>query len=103
MRIFEVLNEDYNQSLEADLNNLLVSASAVGAQEVKTGDLVRQLQASGYSVDINSLLTLLTDNPMVLNATPDLVRFSEPAPDTEQGVDSAEKVKSMAAKATKIG
>lgn len=105
MRLKEILSEDYNQDLLMDLNNLLIAAKATGAQEIKTGDLINRLQAMGYSVGINSLLDLLSDNAVVSNMTPDIIRFAEtePVSGNKSDVDSAEKVKSLAAKASNLG
>lgn len=107
MRAREILQENYNQSLESDLNNLLVSAKGFGASEVNTQDIVNQLYQMGYSVTINSLMPLLSRNPMVLNATPQMIKFNMPEANGMGGgdpaQDSAAKVSDMASKATKIG
>jgi hypothetical protein len=105
MRAREILQEDYNQSLESDLNNLLVGAKGNGAQQVNTQDIVDQLYGMGYSVDINSILPLLSNNPTVMNATPEMIVMTAPegvsnASGTD-GEDSASRVSDMAAKATK--
>ena len=106
MRAREILQEDYNESLESDLNNLLIGAKGSGAQEIKTQDLVTQLQGMGYSVSDNSLMLLLSRNPAVLNATPSFVRLTDPE-GTEFGgsdpaQDTAARVGDMAQKATKL-
>ena len=104
MRAREILQEDYNQSLESDLNNLLVGAKGSGATEINTQDIVDQLYGMGYSIDINSIMPLLSRNPVVLNATPEIIKMTEPegassgaGSDTQ---DSAARVKDMAQKAT---
>lgn len=106
MRARELL-EDYNQSLESDLSNLLIAAKGNGAQEVKTQDIVDQLYKMGYSVDINSVIPMLSNNPAVMNATPEMVSMTTPdgasAGDETGGQDSASKVSDMAAKANTIG
>jgi hypothetical protein len=106
MRAREILQEDYNQSLESDLTNLLIGAKGSGSQEINTRDLVTQLRGMGYAVDENSLMLLLSRNPAVLNATPTLVRMTG-AEGAEQGggdpaQDTAARVGDMAQKATKI-
>lgn len=106
MRAREILQEDYNQSLESDLNNLLVGAKAAGAHEVKTEDIVNQLYGMGYSVDVNSIISLLSNNPTVQNATPEMIVMTTPdgasagAGNTQ---DNADRVGDMAQQATKIG
>lgn len=107
MRARELLDENYNQNLESDLNNLLVGAKGSGAQELNTHDLVLQLSGMGYSVDSNSIMQLLARNPMVLNATPSMIKLTSPEgvnPGSGiEGQDSAARVGDMAQKATKIG
>lgn len=106
MRAREILEENYNQSLETDLGNLIIGAKGSGAQEIKTQDLVTQLSNMGYAVDVNSIMGLLSRNPAVLNATPTMVRFTPPegtSPAGKPTQDSAAQVSDMAQSATKIG
>jgi hypothetical protein len=107
MRAREILQEDYNQSLQSDLNNLLVAAKANGAQQLKTQDIVNQLYGMGYSVDTNSIMSLLSNNPTIMNATPEMITMTSPegASGAASGTgdqDSAAIVRDMAAKATKL-
>lgn len=78
MRAREIIQEDYNENLESDLNNLLVAAKANGLQQVQTNDIVDQLYSMGYSINVNSLLPLLSENPMVMNATPEMINMTAP-------------------------
>jgi hypothetical protein len=105
MRARELLQEDYNESLESDLNNLLVGAKGNGAQQVMTKSVVSQLYKMGYSIDVNSILPLLTNNPIVSNATPETIVLNPPegAENANNGEDNAEKVSDMAQDASKIG
>jgi hypothetical protein len=107
MRAREILDENYNQSLESDLNNLLVGAKASGAQDLDTADIVLQLSGMGYSVDANSIMSLLARNPMVLNATPSQIKLTSPEGvmpgQGASGQDSASKVNAMAQKANSLG
>ena len=106
MRARELLQEDYNQSLEADVDNMLVGAKGNGATQINMQDLVFQLQNMGYSVSPHSLMTLLMRNPNVLNATAQQVTLKCPEdamqPGGATGQDSAGQVSDMAQKATKI-
>lgn len=104
MRAREILQEDYNQSLESDLNNVLTVAKGSGAQQLKTQDIVNQLYKMGYSIDVNSIMQLLSKNPMVLNATPEMINMTQPdgASGAVDPQDSASKVSDMAQKATTI-
>ena len=105
MRAKEILYEDYSQRLDSDLNNLLIGAKGNGAQNVDTQDIADQLQGMGYSVDVNSLMAMLQNNPIVTNATPESITLTtaDGAANAGQTQDSAAHVSDMAAKATKIG
>lgn len=107
MRAREILQEDYNASLETDLNNLLVGAIGSGATTLETQAVVNELQGMGYAVSPGSLMHLLQKNPSVLNATP--TQLTLKTPDTVNGSgngvtgqDNAAKVGDMAQSATKI-
>lgn len=110
MRAREILQEDdsYNQSLESDLNNLLVGAKASGATTVSTQEVAQQLYGMGYAVDVNSVMTLLNNNPTVLNATPEQITITPPQGSVGTGQqgdqqDSADQVSDMAQKANPLG
>ena len=105
MRAREILDEDYNQSLESDLNNLLIGVKGNGVTEIPTQKLVDKLQASGYSVSADSLMLLLQNNPIVTNVTPESVQLAPPEAGGQAGQtqDNAARVGDMAQKATKIG
>ena len=106
MRAKEILREDYNQSLQSDLTNLLVGAKANGASNVSTQAVADQMQAMGYSVDVNSLMTMLQNNPAITGATPETITFASQDANAQAGgptQDSASQVSDMAQSATKIG
>lgn len=105
MRAREILDEDYNQSLDSDLNNLLIGVKGSGVSTIPMQQLVQKLQSSGYSVSADSLMLLLQNNPVVTNVTPQSVQLAPPeaATGTSQTQDSASKVGDMAQKATKLG
>jgi hypothetical protein len=95
MRAREFLQEDYNKSLDSDLNNLLVRAKASGSADIKTKNIVKQLYKMGYSVNLNNIMPLLSNNPVVLNATPEIIKLTKPdgasaeeTPDTGPDTDS---------------
>lgn len=106
MRAREILEEDYHGSLVSDLTNLLVGAKGSGSSSINTRDLVMQLQNMGYSVDENSIISLLSDNPAVTNVTPQAVTLKGPEGasmgSSDPSQDTAARVKDMAAKASKI-
>jgi hypothetical protein len=98
------LYEDYNQRLDSDLNNLLIGAKGNGVTSIETNQLASQLQSMGYSVDANSLMSVLQDNPNIMNATPESITLTGPEnANAGQTADSASRVSDMAAKATNIG
>jgi len=104
MRAREILDEDYNQSLESDLNNLLIGVKGNGVTKIPTQKLVDKIQQSGYSVSVDSLMLLLRDNPIVVNVSQDFIELTAPesADLTDQTQDSAAQVSDMAQSATKI-
>lgn len=100
------MHENYQDDLILDLNNLLIGAKANGADKVQTKNVVRMLMSMGYSVDENSIMSVLSDNPIVMSATPDTIMLSTESGDSmdgDTGEDNAARVKDMAQNATKIG
>jgi hypothetical protein len=106
MRAREIIQEDYQESLDSDLSNILVGAKGSGATDINTEDLVLQLRGMGYSVNKNNIMVLLSRNPLVLNATPESVHLTEPEGSGEMNTDTskqdnADRVTDMAIKAAK--
>ena len=105
MRAEEFLQEDYSQKLESDLENLLVGAIGAGAAEISTEKLLDQLNKMGYSVDMNSVMMLLSGSPVVMNATPTIIKFvsnDQTSKSSGNTGNSAQRVSDMAQKATQI-
>ena|ERR1700679_1798198 len=106
MRAREILQEDYNQSLQSDLTNLLVGAKGSGANQVSTQEVVMQLSNMGYAVDERSILSLLANNPVVQASDPEQITLTttdgEDSGQEDQD-DSAQHVSNMARKATDLG
>lgn len=103
MRAREIIEEDYNQSLDSDLMNLLINAKGNGKSQIKTQDIVNQLDNMGYAVDINSVISLLSGNSAVINVTPEtIVLTSQDSKSSDDSQDSAARVSDMAAKASKL-
>jgi hypothetical protein len=101
MRAWEILKEDYNQSLQSDLQNILIGAKGSGASEINTNDLITQLQSMGYSIDVNSLIPLLSNDPSIANVTPEMISLTnQEGTDGMDGEDSASRVSDMAQQAT---
>lgn len=97
------LFEDYNQSLQSDLSDILLNAKGSGAQQIPTAQVVQQLQRMGYAVTPESLMMLLSGTPGVQNSTPTEITL---ASDVDTGVgnteDSASQVSDMAQSATDL-
>ena len=101
MRAMEILCEDYNKQLETDVTDLLIGAKASGVSQVSAPKLVQRLQHMGYSVDVNSLVTLLQNNPAILSVTPESITLNvEQQQADNSGEDTAAQVSNMAQKAT---
>ena len=104
MRIREILKEDYQSELVSDLTDVLLGAKGKGIKTLPTAALVQQLQQMGYSVDPDSLVEILVDNPAVETATPISVTLSgtdEVEQSRDNNVeDSAAHVDSLAQGAT---
>lgn len=103
MRIRELLREDYQSQLNSDVTNILVGAKGQGIDNIPTTALVQQLQKMGYSVDVDSLISLLQDNPAVQNASPEGIRLNgtDGSTDTAGSPEDTEMhVDSLAQKAT---
>jgi hypothetical protein len=103
MRAYEILREDYNAQLESDLNNILVSAKAAGISDIKPEAIVQQMQKMGYSIDVDSLITLLQGSEMIQNASPDNIHVGAETPTADSGVDTQSKVNGLAMSATSKG
>ena len=104
MRSRELLDEDYHQNLESDLNNLLIGVKGNGVTRIPTQKLVDKMQQSGYSVSADSLMLLLQDNPVVANVSQEFVELAAPesSDGCDQTQDSASQVSDMAQSATDI-
>lgn len=83
MRAYELLSEgsessDYVNEIESALSDLLASAKANGSTEIPTEFIVSTLNGSGYNVDIESIMNILSENPFVQVATSDVVTLVDP-------------------------
>lgn len=105
MRAREILQEDYNQSLQSDLSDILMNAKGSGASQISTAALVQQLRQMGYAVSPESVIPLLNSIPEVSNATPEMIMLTS-ADGASAGAgntqDSASQVSDMAQSATDL-
>ena len=109
MKILEVVmtEDDYSQNLEDDITNLLVAISAEGIGEVDMDQLKTDLQNMGYTIDTKSLFHIISNLPVVSNASYNKIELvtdvdtsgDDPAQDTED--DDQKTVDDLADKQVK--
>ena len=109
MKILEVVmtEDDYSQNLEDDITNLLVAISAEGIGEVDMDQLKTDLQNMGYTIDTKSLFNIVSNLPVVSNASYNKIELvtdvdtsgEDPAQDTED--DDQKTVDDLADKQVK--
>lgn len=68
MRLVELLAEDYTNNFISDMEDILIQAKARNIYEIPTKHIVDMLFGSGYSVNIDSILPVLSQSPMVIQA-----------------------------------
>ena len=105
MRVRELLRENYQEELSADLNDIITFAKGSGKTRLDTVKLSRKLSDMGYSATPDAIVELLADNHMVTSVTPELIELDvSDAQSAEMDIeDSADKVAKMAQIATKKG
>jgi hypothetical protein len=100
MRAFELFENEYNEDLRSEVITLLTAVSAEGFTEVKTQNLLRDLEQQGYAVDEQSVLDLLSTLEIVSVATGDKITIATSDVDhmvgAEAGAVEADKVDNMA-------
>ena len=74
MKLFE-LNSQYVGELSDTVINLIYAASAEGQDSISTQDLISDLENEGYFVNVQDLIDILDDNPIVKNISKDTVEL----------------------------
>ena len=74
MKLFE-LNSQYVGELSDTVINLIYAASAEGQDSIATQDLLGDLEGEGYFVNIQDLIGILEDNPIVKTISKDTVEL----------------------------
>jgi len=89
MRAWELLVEYVESDFDSDLEDLLIAAKANGITEVDVESIVDQLNAMGYSVTPDSLLSAIEehDHEFIKNATINTITFNDHMVDDEGGED----------------
>ena len=89
MRAWELLVEYTESTFDSDLEDLLIAAKASGITEVEVDSLVDQLNAMGYSVTPDSLVSAIEDHEhgheFIKNATLNTITFRDHPMDDEGG------------------
>lgn len=102
MRAVEFIFESYYTSeLKSDLEDILVANKANGSNMVSTSHVVNVLVNMGYSVTVDSLLSLLAQDPMVFKADEEHIYFEEPDKKERSPEDNKKVVQQLASKAAK--
>lgn len=90
MKIFEVaIVEEYSQELQDDITNLLVAISAEGIGEVDMDQVKVDLQNMGYNIATKDLFDIVSNLPIVSNASYNKIELNTDADTT--GDDAAEQ------------
>lgn len=99
MKIVELL-ESANNNLLADAEDLLIAAKASGIDEIKTTDIVKQLNNTGHPVTLDGLVTLLQqDSQIAISVDTNTIKLNKlPEVDPKEKEDNKEKVSKMATK-----
>jgi hypothetical protein len=89
MRAWELLVEFVESDFDSDLEDLLIAAKANGITEIEVDPLVDQLNAMGYSVTPDSLISAIEqhDHEFIKNATLNTITFNDHMVDDEGGDD----------------
>lgn len=85
MRFVEIVESGYIERLKGDLVSLLISLQAEGFNEIHIKQLVRDLRNMGYSVDDNSLFSVLEKLPIVASVNSNSVTLSAQEGESEDG------------------
>ena len=88
MRFRELIVEDYTDALRSEIINLLAAVSAEGVTEVDTDNLLADLQAQGYSVDVSNLMQLMDQLPIVQTASADTIQIATGESDAMVGAEA---------------
>ena len=74
--------EDYSQELQDDVTNLLVAISAEGISEVDMDQLKVDLQNMGYNINTKNLFDIVSNLPVVSNASYNKIELATDADTT---------------------
>lgn len=82
MRLFELDGEYTNDLLDAAIN-IIFTASAEGQDSISTQDMISDLAAEGYMVNVRDLIGMLEDNPIIKSISKDSIDIDAGINDTD--------------------
>lgn len=94
MRFYELVNvleSDYNNEIKDEAISILVAAKAQGVETMHPNQLIKDLQAQGYDMNLQSLIDLLQGHPMIEKITPEQIVVSTGALDRYVDPETADK------------
>jgi len=89
--LVNVLESDYQAEIRDEAINLLVAAKAQGVETIGPLQLIKTLKAQGYDLDLQTLIDLLQDHPMIEMITPEKIVVSTGALDRYVDPNTANK------------
>lgn len=104
MRLKQLVESNYKKDLEDSIVTLLLTVNSEGLDTVDTDQLILDLQQQGFSINKNSLFTILNQLPIVASANDDTIsiRPSGDRPsDQPQGSQSSQVTKQAQKQAKK--
>lgn len=103
MRLRQLVENDYTSELEDTIVNLLTAISAEGLDTIDTEQLILDLQQQGFSINKNSLFSILNDLPIIVSANDDTIsiRPSGERPSSQPNGSQSSHVKKQAQKQAK--
>ena len=103
MRLRQLVENDYTQELQDEIVNLLTAISAEGLETIDTDQLILDLQQQGFSINKNSLFTILNSLPIVANANDETIsiRPSGERPSDQPNGSQSSHVRKQAQKQAK--
>lgn len=72
-----MLLEDYNEDMKTQVMSSLLSIKANKGDNIPTKMLVKQLNDLGYSCTIDSIVSLLSDMPMVTDVNAQMITLGD--------------------------
>src|SRR6056300_805318 len=103
MRLKQLVENNYTGELQDTIVNLLTAIGAEGLNTVDTDQLILDLQQQGFSINKNSLFSMLNQMPIVVSANDETIsiRPSGERPSDQPDGSQSSHVKKQAQKQAK--